>query len=497
MKKPHRVLVVDDLADWRQTLSGLLHDEGFSVTTAANQEEALAALAAQRFDVAVLDVRLDETDERNRDGLYLMHIIRKQSPYTSIIILTGYADKDMVREALQPDEKGHSPAFGFLEKVEPDIKQLIPYVKRATGHHQPPDFEPSRECTLTVAMESNQKVIVRADGAVRFTHSSRNPLNFDIEKLRRRTDITKTRFLLKETGEQIYTELFDKHPVLANSYARALGRVTSQKYLHFCLQGEPELISIPLEFLYLQDERQYLALIHPLTRQIRGVVMRRSAISPDMVTLFTTGEKLRLLILVSNTNPNIDLIDQMGEQILQMLEPVDWLEVTLVRTREAAHARVQELLQSRQYQMVQYIGHGYFDESSPEQSGLLFWSRENRSGSPTPMTANQLRFLLQDSDVRLFHLTCCEGAQTGDAASQLDDDSLGIADAIIQAGVPSVLGYRWPVPAARARDFSLAFYRSFIQHGSPPLAVLEARKKLAMDDKDELTWVSPILISQD
>lgn len=497
MKKPHQILVVDDLADWRQTLSGLLRDEGFSVITAANQEEALSALAAQRFDVAVLDVRLDETDEKNRDGLYLMHTIRKQSPYTSIIILTGYADKDMVREALQPDEKGHSPAFDFLEKVEPDIKQLVTTVKRATGHHQPPNFELSRECTLTVTLEPGQKVIVRADGAVRFTHSSKNPLNFDVERLRRWTELAKTRFLLRETGEQVYTKLFDEHPVLANSYARALGRVTSQKYLHFCLQTGPELIGMPLEFLYLQEERQHLALIHPLTRQIRGVVMRRPAISPEMITLFTTGEKLRLLILVSNTNPAIDLIDQMGEQIFKMLESIDWLEVTLVRTREATYARAQELLQSRQYQIVQYIGHGYFEESSPEQSGLLFWSRENRGGSPTPMTANQLRFLLQDSDVRLFHLTCCEGAQTGDAASQLDDDSLGIADAIIQAGVPSVLGYRWPVPASRACDFSLAFYRSFIQHGSPPLAILEARKKLAMDNKDELTWASPIFISQD
>ena len=111
------------------------------------------------------------------------------------------------------------------------------------------------------------------------------------------------------------------------------------------------------------------------------------------------------------------------------------------------------------------------------------------------MTGNQLRFLLQDSDTRLFHLTCCEGARAGSLVDLLDDDYLGIADGIIQSGVPSVLGYRWPVSAASAQEMALAFYRSVLQHGSPGLALLDARRELARN-KDALTWASPILIAQ-
>jgi len=124
-----RVLVVDDLPDVCATLSGLLSDEGYDVRSVSSRVEALQMLDAERFHIAVLDVRLDEADEDNQDGLLLMHEIREKDPNVAIIILTGYANIKMVREALQPDREGVSPAFGFLEKSEVD--QLPGYVNRA------------------------------------------------------------------------------------------------------------------------------------------------------------------------------------------------------------------------------------------------------------------------------------------------------------------------------------------------------------------------------
>jgi len=131
MHKP-RILVVDDLPDVCATLSGLLSDEGYEVFSASTRVEALRMLEEEHFHVAVLDVRLDESDEENRDGLLLMHEIREKSPDTAIIILTGYADIRMVREALQPGIDGSAPAFGFLEKCE--VEQLSKYVRRALEH---------------------------------------------------------------------------------------------------------------------------------------------------------------------------------------------------------------------------------------------------------------------------------------------------------------------------------------------------------------------------
>lgn len=126
------VLIVDDLPDWRATLSGLLLDEGYDVHSVSSRAEALKAVADRHFDVAVLDVRLDEADEDNRDGLKLMYEIKEKVSDIAVIILTGYAEVEMVQEALQPNQKGIRPAFSFLNKTE--IDQLAQYVKLAFEH---------------------------------------------------------------------------------------------------------------------------------------------------------------------------------------------------------------------------------------------------------------------------------------------------------------------------------------------------------------------------
>lgn len=125
-----RILVVDDVPDWRAMLTGLLSEEGYHVKTAGSSAGTLRLLARERFHVVVLDVRLDETDEGNTEGLDLMHRVRAVDPTTAIIILTGYADLDMVTEALRPDEKGISPAFDFVEK-DKISQDLLPGIQRA------------------------------------------------------------------------------------------------------------------------------------------------------------------------------------------------------------------------------------------------------------------------------------------------------------------------------------------------------------------------------
>jgi CheY-like chemotaxis protein len=500
MTEPIRILVVDDLLDWQKSISGLLSDEGYDVRSVGSRVDALEALDAGRFHVAVLDVRLDERDESNQDGLVLMHEIREKYPSVAVIILTGYANIEMVREALEPDDKGESPAFGFLQKTETD--QLLEYVRRASLRQQLPTFEPGQECEITVSLEPGQRLLVRGRGSIRFTHTSTNPLSLDPASFmrwgsERMMSTADRRFLIKETGQKLYRLLFEQHSPVINGYHRALGSVTKKQYLHLVFESTRELAGVPLEFLFSEDAGGYLTLLHPLVHQIRKVVTRHSPISAEFIRrLVGSGEKLRVLLLISNTKPRIDLIDETGEQLKELLSPVSWLDLTYVKTEAATYHEVQEMLRGGQHHIVHYVGHGGFHEASPEQSRLFFWEDSNRSGHVMPMTGNELRFLLQDSDTRLFHLTCCEGTRAGDASDLLDDDYLGIADGIIQAGVPSVLGYRWPVSAGRAQEMTLAFYRSLLRHGSPELALLDARRELAARKKDDLTWASPILIVQ-
>ncbi len=78
----------------------------------------------------------------------------------------------------------------------------------------------------------------------------------------------------------------------------------------------------------------------------------------------------------------------------------------------------------------------------------------------------------------------------------LDDDFLGVAEGIINAGVPSVLGYRWPVSDEGAMLLATAFYESLVKQGHLDTALLDARREVAMLDRDDITWLSPILIMQ-
>lgn len=116
-----KVLVVDDLPDWRITLSGLLIDQGYEVQVASSLDGAMQLLENESFHVAIIDVRLDESDEDNRDGLVLLRQLKERWPFIEVIILTGYADVSMAQEALNPNYHGERLAHSFLEKTQTNL----------------------------------------------------------------------------------------------------------------------------------------------------------------------------------------------------------------------------------------------------------------------------------------------------------------------------------------------------------------------------------------
>jgi CheY-like chemotaxis protein len=162
-----RVLVVDDLPDVRSTLSGLLSDSGYEVRSASSRDEALLLMDTERFHVAVLDVRLDESDEDNREGLLLMHDIRRKWPSTAVIILTGYGTVDMVQDALQPNRNGTSSAFSFLQKSEFD--RLPDYVGMALEH-----VSRKENAALTDLIAQGENVQLEFKAAMRWDKEAKN-----------------------------------------------------------------------------------------------------------------------------------------------------------------------------------------------------------------------------------------------------------------------------------------------------------------------------------
>lgn len=91
-----RVLVVDDEKTLRHFLRLNLQEQGYEVTEAADGQTALALIEQQRFDVALVDLRLTDMD-----GLDIVRRLRQLAPTTSVIILTAYATLDSAVEALR------------------------------------------------------------------------------------------------------------------------------------------------------------------------------------------------------------------------------------------------------------------------------------------------------------------------------------------------------------------------------------------------------------
>ena len=98
------ILVVDDLVDWQLTIRGMLKKIGCDVELAGSLVEAREVLSKGKIDLAVLDMRLDERDETNTDGLDLAEEIQTNWPTTKVIIATGYSNPEALQRAWEPAE---------------------------------------------------------------------------------------------------------------------------------------------------------------------------------------------------------------------------------------------------------------------------------------------------------------------------------------------------------------------------------------------------------
>ena len=91
-----KILVVDDETTLRYFLRLNLQAEGYHVSEAGDGATALQLITHNQFDVALIDLHLTDMN-----GLEIMRHLRKTSPDTSVIILTGYASVDSAVEALR------------------------------------------------------------------------------------------------------------------------------------------------------------------------------------------------------------------------------------------------------------------------------------------------------------------------------------------------------------------------------------------------------------
>ena len=101
------ILVVDDEADIRELISGILEDEGHSTRLAKDSDETLQAIEERRPSLVILDIWLQGS---KLDGLELLDRIKKAHPDLPVIIISGHGN---IETAVAAIKRG---AYDYIEK---------------------------------------------------------------------------------------------------------------------------------------------------------------------------------------------------------------------------------------------------------------------------------------------------------------------------------------------------------------------------------------------
>src|SRR5262245_66409553 len=83
------ILIVDDEADIRDLVAGILQDEGYNTRTARNSDDALFAIATRRPSLVLLDIWLHGS---RLDGLQLLDTGKQEQPGLPIVTISGQGD---------------------------------------------------------------------------------------------------------------------------------------------------------------------------------------------------------------------------------------------------------------------------------------------------------------------------------------------------------------------------------------------------------------------
>jgi DNA-binding response OmpR family regulator len=114
-----RLLLVDDEEGYVKVLAKRMTRRNMEVSTALSGSDGIQRLRKQDFDVAILDLKMEDMD-----GIEVLRVFKKMVPNMPVIMLTGHGTEKAAREGL---EMG---AFDYLMKPC-DLEELVEKIRAA------------------------------------------------------------------------------------------------------------------------------------------------------------------------------------------------------------------------------------------------------------------------------------------------------------------------------------------------------------------------------
>ncbi len=522
---PVRALIIEDDPEWQDILGDeiLRLAPKIEVVIAPNLERAESLLNDSQFDLITADLDLwgirDSSPEALKSTIELLKRIRQTGPsrFAAIVIVSGHPEPENFSEILtlrlaqEFIPKGRGLNRG---KFHLSIRQALLDAR-----------------TLRVAAEADESVVLTLrtgdqewfgcslSGGLSADQSFVHPVAFPGAELAEKGDRIGQIFAAemdllainsawelgriwrpaaKEVGVSIHREI-NAHPAIAEYLSSASVQGPDH---HLFLRFSSPVPSAWIPFELIHDGDGFLCLKHPMARRVTGLGVDLQRPTETLSTLLhqlkQDGKTFRLLIVAAQSagaplpslNAEIEVVEGVTRSELQ-----DHLGVRVhpivLKGIDANPQGVREAILKGAH-FLHYAGHGLFDEKLAEKSGVVL----HQGGLPKVLSAADLKGLVSDSSLRFCFFNCCLSARTATAPDR--GDFVGLFEALLVGGVPTVLGHRWEVLDSSSVEFARAFYTNLWRSFRFEDAVLAARKAVAQGDlgRDDPCWASPILIDQ-
>ena len=153
MENKIKLLIVDDEVQFLDSIAERLELRDFDVTKASRGAEALEIADKQKFDLALLDLKMP-----GMDGRELLEILKREHKYLEVIMLTGHGS---LESAVECTKLG---AFGYLPKPY-ELEELLQVLKDAYEARLKKKFENDqirKQKIIALATGSSPLAILRA-----------------------------------------------------------------------------------------------------------------------------------------------------------------------------------------------------------------------------------------------------------------------------------------------------------------------------------------------
>ncbi len=172
-QEPAEILIVEDEAGMRKTLSGILEDAGHSVTDSETGSEALKRIRENPYDIVITDIRLPDVS-----GLEILEVAREVNPEAAVIMITGYASLETAVDAINEGAYAYFVKPVNIDEVKTTINNALKQQRLLLENRRLVEDLQLSNRRLAEANEELMKLSqLKSEFLANMSHELRTPLN--------------------------------------------------------------------------------------------------------------------------------------------------------------------------------------------------------------------------------------------------------------------------------------------------------------------------------